>query len=506
MFKLEIVLIELRKGEDDPQLIFESINSTGVDLKNSDLIRNYILMDLDSNEQERLYSDYWTKIEKNVSSVEHFIQHYLSFKFQEAIKKDNVYNYFRKHTIESFENNKEKIIKELNNFSNFYNRIEFNYNYDNNDNAINNKFSRLNALENKAIYPFLLDLLYDLYKNILNEEVVINVLEILESYIFRILLFKGSMKNANKLFPLLIREIKNEKNWENNYVEIFSYLLLKKTGSQKFIKDDEFDNVFMKMDIYNHNKKLLLFKNLENYNEDYNVITDNLTIEHIMPITLNTEWKNRLGEKWKSIHEQYLHSIGNLTLTTKSKNSKMGNKSIKQKHEIDFKESKLLLNKDIDKEKWNEETILKRAKSLCEKAKKIWKYPTINIKTEEGEEVIYNLENDNDVDFSNLKTRPTYIIVKEKKLEVKTWIDFSVRLFKELYEFSPTDFKRLYTNKEYKSMFDKTLKSFKEEPIVNEYICNVRLSANDRIKLMSKFANDIGFNAENIDFCLSSED
>lgn len=160
--KLKIVLIDLVRGQDDPQLIFESLNSTGVDLTAGDLIRNYILMDLQPVEQEKMYKTYWINIEKLTENIAEFVRNYLIFKTKTWVKKDDVYTVFKKFSLETFSRDKESVLKDLLYFSEIYGWLVQINKYPNN--IVNKKLERLNKLEFTVSHPYLMDVFNDLKK------------------------------------------------------------------------------------------------------------------------------------------------------------------------------------------------------------------------------------------------------------------------------------------------------------------------------------------------------
>ncbi|MCZ2207974.1 HNH endonuclease family protein, partial [Cylindrospermopsis raciborskii] len=189
---------------------------------------------------------------------------------------------------------------------------------------------------------------FDLFEHkTINDETVLKVLNLIESYAFRKKLVDSSTQSLNKFFFGLAKEIKKEDNWQKNYFDIMAFTIKSKSGNLKFPTDDEFIQTLTYKDIYKLNKKnkYFLLENLENYNSPYQTDVQELTIEHIMPQKLTQEWKSALGNNYKEIHDKYLHTLGNLVLT--AKNSNLSNKDFKDKQKIDFENSKLRLGYDL---------------------------------------------------------------------------------------------------------------------------------------------------------------
>lgn len=497
--KLKVVLIDLYRGQDDPQLIFESLNSTGVGLTAGDLIRNYILMDLEPQEQERMYKQYWLEIEKLTGDIAEFIRNYLIYKLKISIKKDDVYFVFKKSATDLFYRNKEGILKELLYYARIYSWLTQISNYD--GQKINNQLIRLNKLEFTVCYPYLLDVFNDLISKEINEETVNQVLIVIESYAFRKMLVDNTTQGLNKLFISLAKDIRKENSWRDQYINILSYLLLEKRVSQRFPNDEEFENALINKEIYllqSKNKSFLL-ESLENYNSAYPISLEELTIEHIMPQTLTKEWKSKLGDNYQEIHNKYLHTLGNLSLT--AKNTELSNNSFEDKQKIDYQVSKLKLNFKLDGlTTWGEEKIIERAKDLIKNAKDIWPYPKTTYKKPIPEEQLFDLTTEDS--FSGNKPHYLYLEDDEKGIEIKTWRDLLVKTCNFLYEFSPTQFNEIQAGQEFKNYFDvnKPLRDpleFRKDKFVEG-----SKSANSIISLLAKLCERLNYPQEKIQFSI----
>lgn len=447
--RLMIVEIELKNGEDDPQLIFESLNSTGLDLTDADKVRNFILMNQPSKKQEELYNNYWNKVEKNTNySVTQFIRDYLTMKESKIPNINKIYVNFKRY-IEENEINIESCLKDMLKFSAYYKElITSNINIKEVDIIISN----INKLEVTVSYPFLLEVLHDYYNNEINKSELVEILKTIESYIFRRIICKAPTNALNKVFMNLCKEIKKNSSYKEKYLEIFKYILVNKKASQRFPNEDEFKLNFLDCDIYSwkSKNKVYLLQQLENYDNNEKVDIENLindkllSIEHIMPQTLNSSWKNTLGKDYKEIYEKYIGTIGNLTLT--GYNSKLSNRSFIEKRDMEkgFKESRLKLNKYlIEINEWNEKTIKERASKLFQIASNIWEYPVSNYSIND-ENNMFSLE-DND-DFTSTKVEK--FIFREENIRVKDWTELYENICSILYEMNPIPFIRL-TKKEF---------------------------------------------------------
>ena len=439
--KLIIVEIELKNGEDDPQLIFESLNSTGLDLSEADRVRNFILMGEPSDIQEKFYNNYWYKIEKNTDNkVSDFIRNYLTIKERSIPNKNKVYISFKKY-VSGNGMTIEELLKDLLKFSKYYNNILVS---NTNDKEIDNILYRLNKLEIFVSYPFLLEVFDDYEKDVLNKDQLINILNTIESFILRRVICNVPTNALNKIFMSLGREIKKFTDYKSKYDEILGYILIRKKTSQRFPDDNEFRSSFLTKDIYNlkaKNKLYLLerlenFENKERVNIEELVSTNELNIEHIMPQTLTNKWKEELGEKYEEIHSKYLHTIGNITLT--GYNSKLSNKSFSEKRDMDkgFKDSRLYLNKYISTiDHWNEDEIIKRSEILFDRSLDIWLYPDFGYEQiETNNENMFSLS-DEDINFTG-ESVVSFEIFKES-YKVSNWKEFYEKLLNMLYDLDP---------------------------------------------------------------------
>ena len=431
--KLFIVEIELKRNEDKPQLIFESINSTGLSLTQADLVRNFILMELTDEEQIKFYHRYWNKIEKNTGyEVSDFIRNYLTLKERMIPNKDRVYSSFKKYVI----NNNittEKLLKDLLEYSIYYSKIAFSKDP---NTKINNILKKINTLNITVSYPFLLEIYKDFEENIIDERKLIEILSLIESFSFRRLICDVPTNALNKIYMTLGREIKNHEDFRENYVEILKYLLIKRKYSQRFPDNNEFSEKFMTKDIYNLKNNAYLLGTMENFNHREKVDVENLlesnelTIEHIMPKKLSEEWKRNIGKDWEKIHEKYLNTIGNLTLT--GYNKEMSNKSFQQKKTMEngFAESKLFLNEYLKEiNSWNETTIEERANILKDNALKIWIYPHTRYVSKKDQPLFYNLTDEHNFTGEKIAS----FIFQDEETNVSSWKNFYEIVAKQLH-------------------------------------------------------------------------
>ncbi|WP_231211082.1 DUF262 and DUF1524 domain-containing protein [Helicobacter pylori] len=378
--KLMIVEIALKKGEDDPQLIFESMNSKGIELTQTDLIRNYIIMETEIEKQEGFYNKYWRAMEEdfkqNKKWFDRFVRHYLTIKTREIPNTNKVYVAFKRYQQERGIET-EVLLQDLQKYCGYFCRIVFKKEADA-DKDLNKALGFLVDLEMDVIYPLLLELYSDYNDVVLSMDDFKRSIALIESYICRRAVCGLGTNSLNKVFPSFTKHIQKDEYFESLEVH-FGYL----TEKQRFPNNDEFKDCFITIDFYKFKKREYFFERLENFDRQERVYTHEYTIEHIMPQKLTEEWERDLGENFQEIHDKYLHTIGNLTLT--GYNTEYSNKSFQEKQGMEkgFKNSPLRLNQGLrgDLESFGEEEIKKRANDLADLALKIWTYPNLDAET-----------------------------------------------------------------------------------------------------------------------------
>ncbi|GAA8120363.1 DUF262 and DUF1524 domain-containing protein [Helicobacter pylori] len=377
--KLMIVEIALEKGKDDPQIIFESMNSKGMELTQTDLIRNYIVMETETEKQENFYNKYWRAMEEEFKQdkklFDRFVRHYLTIKTREIPNINKVYvelkDYRQKKGIGI-----EDLLKDLQKYCGYFCQIAFKKEA---DKDLNKDLSFLVDLDMDVIYPLLLELYSDYSDGVLSKNDFKRSIALIESYLCRRAVCGLGTNSLNKVFPSFTRHIQKDEYFKSLEKHFGSL-----TKGQRFPNDDEFRSSFITIDFYNKFKKKTkcFLERLENFDTKEPVDTQKCTTEHIMPQKLTKELERDLGENFQEIHNKYLHTIGNLTLT--GYNQEYSNKSFQEKRDMEkgFKQSPLSLNQDLkDLESFGEEEIKKRANDLADLALKIWTYPKLDAET-----------------------------------------------------------------------------------------------------------------------------
>lgn len=361
--KLEIVEIVLTKGEDDPQVIFESINSTGLELSNADLIRNYLLMNAD--DQERLYEDYWLFIEKTLrnkmdySNLDDFFMQYIVYKTSKPVNSRQLYSSFVKLFKDSGYT-QESILEELKYYAEIFGA--FVYGSKAYSEKINKYLKSLRLLNQTTCYPFLFHVFDDYHHNVIDEATVEKILHFILSYLLRRLVCGVPSNTLRGLFTYLYNRIFKVSSNKKKYYESLNKFLFTVSSKDVVPSTAEFERSLQRANIYGNNALCrFLLLDIENGDGKEVLQAENLTIEHIMPQTLSADWNYINPEE----HEQYLHTLGNLSVT--GYNSELSNKSFKEKQEIIRENSKaVVLNSDVlAKDSWGIVDIQVRAKRLA---------------------------------------------------------------------------------------------------------------------------------------------
>lgn len=382
--KLEIINISLNH-EDNPQLIFESLNSTGLNLSEGDKIRNYILMGLPNDQQTKFYEKYWNRIESYTDyDVSSFVRDYLSIKQQSTPNMNSVYPTFKKYVEDAEVADIEPLLKDLLEYAK---RYAFLIKGGHSDERLNSCIYRLNRLSTSVTRPFLLEVIRLSESGALTADELIEVFHFTESYLFRRAICDLPTNALNKIFLLLHREIIRFDGDESHYVEKFKYALLSKRERTRFPSDEEFAECMSTRNIYGMNpkNKLYLFERLENSETSEtkdvwgHMDRGEYSIEHIMPQHLTAAWIVSLGDNYEAIHTNWLHRLANLTLT--AYNSRYSNSPFAEKRDMPhgFKDSGLRINQWVGrKEQWGLPELEERDQLLKNTVIGIWPYPTSN--------------------------------------------------------------------------------------------------------------------------------
>ena len=446
--KLMFVDIALDRQKDNPQRIFESLNSTGLELSQADLIRNYILMGLSRTNQDKIYKSYWEIIERNAkdeilnkSRVSEFIRDYLTLKNKEIPNKGDVYLKFKEKYPTSTIDDLEIVLSELKSLVNFYNKLVNPKNES--DKEIRTQLEYINRLEINVAFPFLMKVYEDFANNIIDKNTFIAVLLFIQSFTFRRFILALPTNALNRIFMGLYDKVE-----KGNYLYSIQKSLLQRSGVQRFPRNTEIVNALKEKDLYNIKPKnrTYLFERLENYQNNEHVIIDgnsDITIEHIFPQNPDAKWKLELGnEEYNFIKENYINTIGNLTLS--GNNGKLSNKSFLEKKEMNIEDkeqgyiySRLWLNRDLkEKFRWDREAIENRSMLIAERFLKIWEIPEIQIEEDINNDEINIFDAEPPTNYRKL----SYAIFISEKIDVKDVTKLYVEVFKRLFDLQPESF------------------------------------------------------------------
>lgn len=382
--KLVIVDVSLDRTQDNPQLIFESMNSTGLELSQADLIRNYILMSLAPQLQTELYKTYWRPMEKafgQAAYVVHFdafMRHYLTAKTGDIPNVREVYTAFKAFA-RNFRGNTKDLVADINAYATYYCAMAMG---GEKDATLKQAFQDLRELKVDVAYPFLLDVYHDYSQCRLSSEEILNIVRLVESYVFRRAICAIPTNSLNKTFAGMSRTLKKDR-----YLESVQAAFLLLPSYRRFPGDEEFQREVKVRDLYNFRSRGYWLRRLENHGRKERVVVEDYTIEHILPQNkaLPQEWQTELGPEWQRIQQTWLHTLGNLTLT--GYNGEYSDRPFVYKRDqvidkdgnpVGFAHSPLKLNLGLGKVvMWDETAIKARADRLAADAAKVWTAPQL---------------------------------------------------------------------------------------------------------------------------------
>ena len=493
--RLQIINIELTQG-DDPQLIFESINSTGVDLTEGDKIRNYMLMNLSPAEQEMFYHQYWEPIEQQVKrdgetdDVGLFVRDFLTAEQSEIPNLNRIYTDFKEFA-QSFES-REDLFKRLLRASRSYRKLLAPGTIPDSESAY--LMANINRQECLPSYPFLLQVFQMNDTEVISSEQTREILRIVDSYVLRRLICDLPTNSLNKVFAELHKSVCSHDSTVP-YEKRVSYVLRSRTGKARMPDDSEFRTGLLERHVYDLRSKnrSYFFSRLENGTSKSAVIhgiddvvyekmrSGEYTVEHVMPQSLTPEWRRELGEDFQQIHETWLHRLGNLTLT--AYNSEMGNKTFANKAGRTLSDLKadnfgfaseakhLYLNAFIaDQSHWNESAIKTRAEALADRALSIWTYPPSDYSPPKKEEFAYSIKQHKPGFFTNSK--PSAFRMDGVEYKVSTWHEITEQAIRILGKKSPDCLKEAARNSSTIRFSDEKTTSLPMEEVVSDvFVC-----------------------------------
>ncbi|MFN7852694.1 DUF262 domain-containing protein [Anabaena sp. AL09] len=455
---LSIVSVVL-STEDNPYLVFESLNAKGEPLTQADLIRNYFFLRINTENQDGAYNKYWLPMQQTLDvNLTEFIRHYLTRDGVE-IKKDEVYFQIKERMIKR---DAIDYLKDLYEFSEYYAKLLDPLKE--NNLKIRRCLERINRLKVATVYPFLLNCYHDYEKNKLSEADFIAVLQILENFIIRRFICNVQTRGLNRIFSVLYSQVSKASNLAHaDFVERLKLDL----QNRDYPKDTEFKDRLLDVKLYGTGRtckgKLILESIEESFYHKEQVSFTNLTIEHIMPQTITKWWQEHLGEEGDITHDLLLHSLGNITIT--AYNGELYNAEFIQKKEI-LINSHLEINKYFEnQETWKREDIEKRSLYLAEKVLQIWPY----------------FGNENLMNSAKTKVRgttPKQLKIFSKEYPVKSWRDVLEKTLNVIADLDADKFKDVM--EQFPRFISRDEKDFRDtRKLENGVFVNVNLSARD---------------------------
>lgn len=443
---LTVAVIQL-DGNDKAQEIFERINSTGVPLSLADKIRNHVLMT--EEEQDRLYEDYWLQVE-NLVPEEHlsmFFMDYLNIKIDGFVKEGEAYEVF-KEVYRNGQYTNETMLQEMLHYAKFYHA--FLYGDEKYGTSVNNLLKNLQKLKQTTVFLFLFKVFDDYESGVITLSELERVLQFLQNYSIRRLICEVGSNSLRGLYKTLYARVFARPENKEHYYDAISSFFQQLTSKDALPGDAEFAEALKKNNLYRKNAlcKFLLTA-IENQGKEQ-LITDNLTIEHIMPQNknLSTAWQKMLGEdRWQEVQEKYLHTLGNLTLT--AYNSELGDKPFveKQKELDDVKTKVVILYSDVKgRTEWNAEAIEQRANRLANVIMKLYpiEQPEHKISFADPRYKEYTCENP---DNATHKT-PNYYVLQGERVNVSNFAEMLRSIINRLYEQDSSVIEELARNNE----------------------------------------------------------
>ncbi len=485
--RLLFVEIKLTRGQDNAQKIFESLNSTGLALSQADLIRNYILMELEPKKQEDLYNKYWEKIEdytkvEGKSYVSDLIRDCLTIEMGEIPNKDNVFETFKLQHPHNDDKSVENVLQILLKYAKIFNEFLLPNNIEDCD--IRQAITYIKYIDIDVTYPFLLQVMDDFYQKVIDKKTLLNVLQFVQTYVCRRFIVDLPTNTLNKIFKSLYRQVD-----KNDYeMSIYRDIMIK-SGKARMPSDGEIRQSLADKDIYNSRSKMkyYILERLENYNNKEPVcIRENkdITVEHIFPQEPEAKWKKCLSEKdYEDFEEKYLHTIGNLTLS--GNNGSLGNKTFDEKKNMNkdgkeqgYKFSRLWMNRSLSEmTEWTVENYRRRTADLTKRFISVWPLQEVKGIKETPETNILEID---DCTFRKIE----YAVFFGEKINDCSYVKLYNHVIKQLYKLQPEGFVENYGK--ILELTESWNKKTRHAQLNSTYFYNTNLSAEDIIKRLKR--------------------
>lgn len=498
--KFKIVWIQLDKKED-PQQVFESINSTGVNLTAADLIRNFVLMNKDNETQTRIYEDYWCKIEfeyVGTKNLKEFFRFYVSIKERNTIPEKEVYDRFKLKYDELLKDNSEEdILSEILDYAKYYYYICEDASKLPDSDDIESALKDYRNAKTNMPHIVLMETMNLYYKDkSISEDDIIKTIKLLTTYIVRRNVAGLDTKSISNIFgSMLGKVLKKFNDGENYYNAVMKTFVVETRLTNQYMPNDKtIKDEFGKSNLYSREATAFVLKKIEN--NESRIPYSQLNIEHVMPQTDTKYWLKCINEG--SAYEEVVNRIGNLTLVDSKDNSSMKNKDFKSKKEILAKSSHIKMNVNIlDKQEWNENEINKRSSKLASEFIKIFPYPEFEISESEDIYSHINLNNDsiaNHDDF--IFTKPLEVIINNETYnKLSSWNKVLEEVLLYLYNYDSELFMKsaMEVNKEYGYQTDQIAYDSKEMRTPYEFTEGIfveeNTSTSHKLSLMQRIIN-----------------
>lgn len=467
-----MVYIELTNDvqDENPQVIFESLNSTGVSLSASDLVRNFLLMKLDSDKQSRLYQEYWVKMERifTTNTFADFIRFYLTMKMHKMINRAKIYplykEFYHGQGLDS-----EDALADLYRFAIFYDQL---IHAETGIQELNPILRHINAMDSRVVYPYFFMMLEMTSTGEVSQDDVIEVAQIMESYLFRLKVCQLPTNGLNRMVIALCDKAKAVGDYRARLVSLLN---------ASFPDDKKFADSLMNVNLYSlrNNLAKLALVVLEESRTKETIDFDDAQVEHIMPQRLNNDWRIELPNA-NRINEEMGGVIGNLTLT--KYNQEMGNKVYSEKKEV-YQTSNVSLTREIAAEypTWNKESIVKRTEQLAQELISIFPRPVDTLQVEDisGEHTITE-----SIDITGKK--PTRLTVSDEDIPLDSWRKMLISFMEYIWQLDSRNYEKIKGD----SSLNKMLFASQRVPEIldNGTSIETNFSANVVLALISKIA------------------
>ena len=467
-----MVYIELTNDvqDENPQVIFESLNSTGVSLSASDLVRNFLLMKLDSDKQSRLYQEYWVKMERifTTNTFADFIRFYLTMKMHKMINKTKIYplykEFYHGQGLDS-----EEALADLYRFAIFYDQL---IHAETGIQELNPILRHINAMDSRVVYPYFFMMLEMTSTGEVSQDDVIEVAQIMESYLFRLKVCQLPTNGLNRMVIALCDKAKAVGDYRARLVSLLN---------ASFPDDKKFADSLMNVNLYSlrNNLAKLALVVLEESRTKETIDFDDAQVEHIMPQRLNNDWRIELPNA-NRINEEMGGVIGNLTLT--KYNQEMGNKVYSEKKEV-YQTSNVSLTREIAAEypTWNKESIVKRTEQLAQELISIFPRPVDTLQVEDisGEHTITE-----SIDITGKK--PTRLTISDEDIPLDSWRKMLISFMEYIWQLDSRNYEKIKGD----SSLNKMLFASQRVPEIldNGTSIETNFSANVVLALISKIA------------------